>query len=213
MNIQFEGVVPHPMRDYFKNKSVSGFDFNFESGKYYLLDAGSGKGKSTILSIIYGLRADFEGKVTLDGSDIKQFKSNQWAELRQNKISFLFQSLDLFGQLSALENITLKQKLSSVTDSLAIEKMAQKLGVEDLLSKNVCQLSMGQQQRIALIRALVQDCDWLLLDEPFSHLDEENRIIMEEIILEFCQEKGAGLILTNLGNPVSIPFHHTYKLC
>lgn len=204
MDIALRNVVPKPLEGNYTSDSIWGKDKEFKAGKYYLVKASSGKGKSTLISYLFGTRSDFSGTVLLNNKDTRSFGMNDWSVLRQEQIAIVFQDLRLFDELSAYDNIIIKQQLTKTVKDEEIRSMAQHLGIEQLLDKPVKLLSMGQQQRVALIRALVQPFKWLLLDEPFSHLDAENTLKMEVLIEEVCKRNGAGLILTSLGNGSSL---------
>ncbi len=207
MDIALRNVVPKPLEGNYASDSIWGKDVDFKSGHYYLVKASSGKGKSTLISYLFGTRSDYSGTVILGNKDSKSLSLNDWSVLRQEHIAIVFQDLRLFDELSAFDNILIKHQLKKLVTDDEIKTMAQRLGVDHLLDKQVKFLSMGQQQRVALIRALVQPFNWLLLDEPFSHLDAENVLKMEALIEEVCKRNGAGLILTSLGNGSSLNIH------
>ncbi len=173
----------------------------FKKGKYYLIKAPSGTGKTTLIHLLYGMRTDYQGNLLFDGTDAKQFDVDDWSELRQTKVSIVFQDLRLFGKLTARENIQLKWDLGSDITQSEIDEMAKALGIADILEKPCNILSYGQQQRVAIIRALCQPFDFLLLDEPFSHLDLDNIRIATEVIDRIVKKNKAGLILVSLGQP------------
>ena len=168
--------------------------------------APSGKGKSTLLHIIYGLRDDFEGNLMIDEKPVANFQNDDWSELRQQQLSIIFQDLRLFPELTAMENIQLKANLKNYKTLEEIHQMAVQLGVETLLEKTAKTLSYGQRQRIAIIRALCQPFDFLLLDEPFSHLDAMNVKIASDLIEAEVNRQNAGLILVSLGEK----YHFNY---
>lgn len=208
--ILFRHVLPVPLQDSPISGRVWNHDLILERGKQYLIVADSGKGKSTFLNIIYGIRKDYTGSVLFDQSDICTYKSDGWSQHRSSRISYLFQDLRLFGELTAMENITLKPGCRlTETD---IESMATALGVSVLLKRKCATLSLGQQQRIAMIRALSQPFQWLLLDEPFSHLDDNNARLMMEHIQQRCREENAGIIATSLGSTHGFQGFETLEL-
>ena len=125
--------------------------------------------------------------------------SEEWAEIRQKNYSIVFQDLRLFPQLTAKENILLKSNLQQYKSETEIKEMATRLGIEDLLDKPCHTLSFGQRQRVAIIRALSQPFDFLLLDEPFSHLDKANIHAATKLIQDECTAQGSGLIIVSLG--------------
>lgn len=184
----------------------------FEKGKNYLINAASGKGKSTLLHIIYGIRNDYDGTVLLDGRDIRQFGLNDWAACRQHKLSMVFQDLRLFPQLTGLENIQLKNGQTHCASEAEIQDWAARLGMTPYLKQTAATLSYGQRQRIAILRALCQPFDFLLLDEPFSHLDEENTRLASALISEACEMRQAGLVLVSLGEEYFFSYHKKIDL-
>ncbi len=120
--------------------------------------------------------------------------------LRKNNLSFIFQGLELFDELTAIDNIQLKNAITRQKTEKQIRQMAGRLGIENFLQKKAGILSFGQQQRVAIIRALCQPFDYLLADECFSHMDKENSKVAYELILEQCKERNAGLILSSLNS-------------
>lgn len=178
----------------------------FQKGTRYLLTAPSGKGKSTLLHLIYGLRSDYEGQIELNDKPIRQLQPDEWSSIRQRQLSIVFQDLRLFPTLSALENILVKSELAQHLDRPQIEAMAEQLGIGHLLNKPSGSLSYGQRQRVAIIRALAQPFDFLLLDEPFSHLDHENIKIASTLLYKALAEQEAGLLLVSLGDDYDLEF-------
>lgn len=199
--IELKNLIPLPLIEQGISKSSQIWDkqWVFTKGKNYLVVAPSGKGKSTLLHCIYGLRKDFEGEILINEKNVKDLLNDEWAELRQNNCSMVFQDLKLFQQLTAKENILLKANLKQYKTESEIVEMAEQLGIEELLNKSCHTLSFGQRQRVAIIRALCQPFDFLLLDEPFSHLDEANIKAATKLINKECKAQGSGLILVSLG--------------
>ena len=185
-----------------------GTDVHFEQGKKYLVRAASGKGKSTLLHIIYGLRKDFYGGLHINGQDSAAIKLDEWADLRKDTLSIVFQDLRLFPDLTARQNLELKASLTDATSMSQLVEMCHELGVESLLDKKVTTLSYGQRQRIAIIRALAQPFKFLLLDEPFSHLDALNIQKACKLIENACQMHQAGMILVSLGESYPLKYDH-----
>lgn len=184
----------------------------FESGKKYRVVAPSGKGKSTFIHYIYGLRNDYTGDVNLGDQNARQISNDEWAEIRQKNISIVYQDLRLFLHLTAVQNLEVKSVLYPDTSADKIRSMAEQLGVTNLLFKKCNTLSYGERQRIAIIRALIQPFDWLLLDEPFSHLDKDNTIKAFELIEAEVGSRNAGMILTSLGSDNYFTYHQELKL-
>lgn len=202
MTIRLEYLIPLPLLGQERSKSEiwENSQLSFEPGSFYLVEAPSGRGKTSLLSIIYGLRKDYQGKVLIDDKDITKITDKEWSSLRKNKLSFIFQGLELFDELSAIDNIQLKNNITRHKTEEQILQMAGRLGIEDFLQKKAGILSFGQQQRVAIIRALCQPFDYLMADECFSHMDRENSKVAYDLIIEECKERNAGLILSSLNS-------------
>lgn len=184
----------------------------FERGKKYLISAESGTGKSSMCSYIYGYRVDYSGTLRFDGTDIRQLSVAQWCDVRCRHISYLPQELRLFPELTAMENIELKNKITGFKQPGEIEAMFERLGIADKVNSPVGKLSIGQQQRVAIIRTLCQPCDFILLDEPVSHLDSSNNAIVAAMVTEEAERQGAGVISTSVGNNVAIKTDKEFRL-
>lgn len=170
-----------------------------ERGKRYLISAESGTGKSSMCSYIYGYRQDYSGTIAFDGTDIHSLTIAQWCDVRQHHIAYLPQDMRLFGELTAMENVELKNRLTGFKNKQEIEHLFQALGIADKQDSLASKLSIGQQQRVAIIRTLCQPFDFILLDEPVSHLDEENNRIVARLITEEADRQGASVIATSVG--------------
>lgn len=214
MTIRLDKMIPLPMLE--QDTTGSGIweieSVRFEQGKTYIIEAASGRGKTSLLSVIYGIRKDFQGKVYLDHNDINDFTWRDWSLLRKEKLSFIFQGLELFDNLTALENIQLKNSISNHQSPQKIEEMAERLGLAEFLQRKAGILSFGQQQRVAILRALCQPFDYLLADECFSHIDRENSLKAYQVIREECESQKAGLILTSLNGTDLLEAHVRMKL-
>ena len=176
----------------------------FEQGQCYLIRAQSGQGKTSLLNFIYGASFSYDGKITYN----EVF--NKKEVLRIDKLSYVYQDLRLFSTLTAFENIILKNKLTHYKTEDQINSLIERVGLSHKRDTLVQTLSLGQRQRIALLRALCQPFELLLLDEPFSHLDDSNTAILREIIEEELQARNASLLLTSLED--NNFFHYNKKL-
>ena len=207
MKIQLNQVVPEPLAHVLEgNSEIWNTSVAFEPGKRYQVHAPSGKGKSTFIHILYGIRHDYEGEVTIEGQAIPQIKKSRWAQIRQQDFSIVFQDLRLFMDLTARENIQVKAVLYKDNLEDEIKRMAELLGVTHVLDKKAALLSYGERQRVAIIRALIQPFRVLLLDEPFSHLDEGNIQKACELMDEKCKQNNATMVMTSLGYPYFLEF-------
>ena len=166
----------------------------FAPAKCYLIRAQSGRGKTSLLSFLYGESSAYEGTITYDGvahpKDLFAY--------RRHKLSYLFQDLRLFPSLTAKENIQLKNRLTGYFSSQQISELLARVGLAHKQDTPVATLSLGQRQRVAFLRALAQPFEALLLDEPFSHLDEANTHVLCHILEEECTQRGATLLMTAL---------------
>jgi len=206
---------------------IWGRELCFNKGEYHLISAASGAGKSSLLSyifserndytgnIIYLLsyifseRNDYTGNIIYDNRLLNSLTSVELSEIRQRSIGFVFQGLRLFSELTAFENIVLKNRLTGYKTGDEILYMLECAGLAEKCNEKAARLSFGQQQRVAIIRALCQPFDFLLMDEPFSHLDDDNIEIMANMVTQELQSRQAGLLLCSLG--VEYPFVYCQK--
>lgn len=166
----------------------------FAPAKRYLIRAQSGRGKTSLLSFLYGERDSYEGTITYDGVA----HPKDLFDYRRHRLSYLFQDLRLFPSLTAKENIQLKNRLTGYFSSQQISELLARVGLAHKQDTPVATLSLGQRQRVAFLRALAQPFEALLLDEPFSHLDEANTHVLCQILEEECTQRGATLLMTAL---------------
>ena len=206
-------VIPIPLKEQtIGHSEVWNTELNIPAGKKIFLSAPSGKGKTTFQLMLYGIRKDYDGTVKLDGTVIRTFDLNKWSEIRQNKLSIIFQDLRLFPDLSAMENIELKNNLTKHKSKDQILQMAESLGVTGFLNKKAGILSYGQRQRMAIIRAMCQPFELLLMDEPFSHLDKENIEKACKLISIETEQNVAVYIIASLGDRYSLDYEQTIQL-
>lgn len=187
-------------------------EITFHKGHYYLLEANSGKGKSTFCSYLIGYRRDFDGKILFDEQNINALTIKDWAEIRTRQVSYLFQELRLFPELTALENVLIKNNMTHFKTKAQILDWFDELDIADKLNVRIGQMSFGQQQRVALIRSLVQPFDFLLADEPISHLDDDNSNVMGQVLLREATHQGAGIIVTSIGKHLALKYDKVIRL-
>ena len=174
--------------------------FIFERGCRICIIAESGGGKSSLLSFIYGNRCDYSGEILFNNLNIKSLSVNQWCDIRRKNIALLPQEMRLFPELTVIENIQLKNNLTYNKSIEEIKSMLDLLGIADKMNSYVSKLSIGQQQRVAIVRTLCQPFDFIFLDEPVSHLDEVNNKIVARLIEKEAEKNKAGIITTSVGN-------------
>ncbi|MDO4160047.1 MAG: ATP-binding cassette domain-containing protein [Prevotellaceae bacterium] len=212
-SIGFHSVVPQVFSQ--RNDIDSGIwntEVLFEKGHLYLVEADSGKGKSTFCSYVMGYRHDYSGSVTFDTINTKSLKVSDWIDMRKQHLSYLFQELRLFPELTAYENVEIKNKLTGFKTKQQISEWFDMLGIADKLDSKIGKMSFGQQQRVAMIRALVQPFDFILVDEPISHLDDTNSKIMGDIMMKEANEQGAGVIVTSIGKHMDLNYEKVFRL-
>lgn len=174
--------------------------FIIERGCKICIQAESGCGKSSLLSYIFGNRRDYIGDILFDGKNIKSFDIQKWCDIRTINIALLPQEMRLFAELTVMQNIQLKNDKTKHKTVDEIRMFLSKLGIEDKKDILIKNLSIGQQQRVALIRTICQPFDFIFLDEPVSHLDESNNKIVADIVEEEAAAQSAGIISTSVGN-------------
>lgn len=203
--ITLEGMLPRV----FVSESIPRSDiwetcYRFRRGTHYLVEAASGGGKSSMCAYIYGNRIDYEGKLKFNDIDTGGLPMDEWQKLRRENIAYLPQELALFPELTAFQNIQLKNSLTGHVSAELIEEWLHELGIDSRRDYPVGKMSIGQQQRVGIIRAICQPFDFILLDEPVSHLDETNNEKAASIICEEASRQGAGIISTSVGNPLAL---------
>lgn len=213
MDITFQNIMPQPLASIQHGAdSIWGNEILLKHRKKIMLNAASGKGKSTFTNVIFGLRKDFEGKLLYDQIDTNNFSPDDWTKIRREKISVVFQDLQLFPTLTVKENLHLKNDLCHVFSDMELIQMLAELEIDNKWEQQCGLLSMGQQQRVAIIRALCQPFEWLILDEPFSHLDYENSQRSLKLINQRCDALNAGFVLTTLGESHDFTYDQEIKL-
>ena len=171
-------------------------DFTLNKGETAAIVGASGSGKSTLLSIIAGLDTPSSGTVHIDGVDLFAMNEDQRAALRAQKVGFVFQSFQLLGNLTALENVMLPLELAGRRDARATAAaMLQRVGLGERLGSYPKVLSGGEQQRVALARAFVVKPAVLLADEPTGSLDFATGGKIMELMFELNRELGTTLVL------------------
>lgn len=215
MTIVLDQLVPVPLKERLlpRHSDVWNNHFVMEQGTFIKLKAPSGSGKTTLVHILYNLRQDYTGTVELDGISNRKIEGDALAALRQQQLSIVFQDLRLFPNLTARENIELNRVLQQpYYEGTMIDTMAAALGVTHVLEQQAGICSYGEQQRVAIIRALMQPFTWLILDEPFSHLDKDNTRKAAALIANECRKRNAGLLITDLDDDDHFSYNRQYQL-
>jgi putative ABC transport system ATP-binding protein len=210
VQVNIQSIVP----DYFTPASseVWSKNFEFQPNSKYLVKAVSGSGKSSLFNFMYGLNNRYSGSILFNDTSISSFTDTDWTTIRKQQIAIVFQGLKLFPELTALENIQLKNTLTNHKTETEILEMMSQLEVDQLAHKKAETLSYGQQQRIAIIRALCQPFKFLLLDEPFSHIDEAQIANAITLVNKEVATNQATLIIASLGDTYNIDYTKTILL-
>lgn len=187
-------------------------ELSLKKGETVLIEADSGTGKSSLCSYIFGYRKDFTGQICFDSTDINKLKVKDWVKLREKSLSILWQELRLFPELSAWENVMIKNSLTHFQTEQQINSWFDLLGIADKKDSKIGRMSFGQQQRVAMIRSLCQPFDFIFADEPISHLDDKNSSIMGQILLSEARRQGAGVIVTSIGKHMDLDYTKILKL-
>ncbi|MBL6757855.1 MAG: ABC transporter ATP-binding protein [Planctomycetes bacterium] len=168
--------------------------FEVEAGQQVAIAGTSGSGKTTFLNIIAGLLAPSSGEVVWDGevvSGLGEAKRDAW---RARELGYVFQTFNLLGGYTALENVTLGMMFGPGPDREFARSLLERLGLSDRLGHRPAQLSIGQQQRVALARALANRPRLVLADEPTGNLDPRFALEALGLLRDLCREQGAALI-------------------
>ena len=199
MEISLNNIIPDFLeKEKTDNSDVWKKTVEIKEGNKTEIIAPSGSGKTSLIHFLYGLRKDYKGTLLFNNENIKNITPTGLADIRAMQLSIVFQDLRLFKDFSVLQNLEIKRMLVPYHNTSLINEMADKLGITNKLSQKAGTCSYGEQQRIAIIRALQQPFNFIILDEPFSHLDEANSIKAMALIEEEADKRGAGIILADL---------------
>lgn len=174
---------------------LNGVDFRLDKGRSAALLGDSGSGKSTLLHLIAGLDDFSEGEVIIDGQTTRDFTDTDWAELRRDQVSLVFQQYHLISTLTVADNMALQARLSGRLDLGFQQYLTERLGLTPLKHRLPHQLSGGQQQRVAIGRALLHKPGLVLADEPTGNLDEDTSDTVMLLVTELVREAGCSLLM------------------
>jgi putative ABC transport system ATP-binding protein len=175
---------------------INGIDLTVPDGQFIVVTGPSGSGKTTLLSLMAGLDAPTSGTILIDEQDITKLNEDELAELRGERFGFIFQNFHLIPTLTALENVVLSAELGGTSNSH--KKSVDLLGVVGLAERMhhyPAQLSGGEQQRLCLARAFVNEPDIVLADEPTGNLDSKNSNRVLDLMMELHQTRKATVVL------------------
>jgi putative ABC transport system ATP-binding protein len=177
---------------------IRNVSFDVPSRQFVAVMGPSGSGKSTLLGLIAGLDAPTSGSVSIDGQEITNLREDELAQLRGQKLGFIFQSYHLIPTLTAFENVILPMELNGSLNGDASKRadyLIESVGLTQRRNHYPVQLSGGEQQRVALARAFMMKPSVLLADEPTGNLDSQNGRHVLELLIRLNEEEGATLLL------------------
>ncbi|MBC7754915.1 MAG: ABC transporter ATP-binding protein [Moraxellaceae bacterium] len=191
-------------------------DLKINQGEKIFLHGPSGCGKSTLLEIISGVLNFNHGEVMIDQISMSKLTPSEKDQFRSKNIGYIFQNFNLLPYLNIFENITLPLHLNGKiknTENIQqdVKSICEKLGIADLLYQNVGQLSVGQQQRVAVARALISQPKLILADEPTSALDFDHRDKFLKLLFEICSEKKITLIFVSHDHSLKSKFDRSIE--
>ena len=187
-------------------------ELTFRVKERYIIEAESGTGKSSLCAYIYGERTDYEGDILFDGVPVRGFSVERWCELRRSALAYLPQEMRLFPELTVMDNILIKNRLTDYKSEPEILDMLDSLELRHKATEPAGRLSIGQQQRVATVRALCQPFDFILVDEPVSHLDSRNNLAVASLIASEATARDASVIATSVGNKLSLTDYTLLRL-
>lgn len=203
-----EIVLEHVSKSYYHKRNeieiIKDFNYIFESGKLYLIKGESGKGKTTLLTMIALLQDQNKGEIFFDNEGITGLSSYEKARIRREKIGIIFQDYNLFNELTVLDNVMMAEILCAKNmreNAAAIRNRAKEcielLGLTKRMDIPTKFLSGGEQQRTSIARAIIKEPSVLVCDEPVSNLDADNTERIVSFLDEFCHQKGGIAIVSS----------------
>ncbi len=174
--------------------ALAGVSLTLERGEWVAVTGPSGSGKTTLLNILAGLDRPTGGRVRVDGDEITRLGRRELARYRQRRVGLVFQQFHLMPYLTAVENVMLAQYVHSVADRAEAAAALERVGLGDRLDHLPSQLSGGEQQRVSIARALINQPALLLADEPTGNLDAANEAVVVDLLAEL-RERGHTVVL------------------
>lgn len=197
--LAISNLIPTYFKENKKDSSdVWGKEIEVAKGNLIKIVAPSGTGKTSLIHFLYRLRSDYSGSIRYNKKNLKDFSQEDIAQLRKNEVSVILQDMRLFNEQTILQNLEIKRQLNPYHPKEKIIEMAKRLGIDHRLEALAGKCSYGEQQRAVIIRALLQPFNLLLMDEPFSHLDDVNAKKAMELVLEEAQQRNAAVIFAEL---------------
>jgi putative ABC transport system ATP-binding protein len=184
-------------REFGNVRALDGVSFRVDAGEWIAIMGPSGSGKTTLINILGGLDTPTSGQAIVDGTDVARLDESGLTRFRAEKIGFIFQQFHLVPYLTAVENVMLAQYFHSTTDEKEAQQALERVGLGDRIEHLPTQLSGGEQQRVAVARALINHPKLILADEPTGNLDEANEEIVLGLLRELHSEGHTILMVTH----------------
>jgi putative ABC transport system ATP-binding protein len=212
--LSIQGLLPIPLRERLSGRSSAIWNTSalWSDQEQIFIQAPSGTGKTTLIHILYGLRTDYEGTVQWGSEKLRGIDGERLSSLRSKEVSVIFQDMRLFPALTAWQNLEIKRLLSNTIMPDEVRSWMDRLGIADRADRPASTLSYGEQQRVAIIRALLQPFQWLLMDEPFSHLDVQNTARAASLIAEVVARNNASFLIADLDDNSHFPYTQKLEL-
>lgn len=198
----------------YSNTIINGLDLEIEDGDFCSIMGPSGSGKTTLLNLIAGIDAADKGEVNIAGNDITKLTNKKMSAFRRKYIGIVFQNFNLIDGLTVKENIVLPLDLKNMSEQEIEEKVYEvthKVGIENLLNKQVYEISGGEQQRTAICRAIINEPLLLLADEPTGNLDQKSAKDVMKCLEELNKKNGMTIIMVT-HDPLAASFGKTVLL-
>ena len=183
------------VKEYGSRKLLDRISISVEKGDILIIEGPSGIGKTTLLNIIAGIDTPVDGEVIIDGTKIFDLSEDKRARFRLEKIGIVFQQMNLIEDLNVMENIALPLKLAGKKWKERVDELLKYMKIEDLKYEMPQTLSGGEMQRCAIARALANEPEILIADEPTSNLDDDNTRNIADLILRINEEMGTTIII------------------
>lgn len=181
-------------------------ELRLESGSQTVLMGGSGSGKSSLIHLLAGFLAPSSGRYRFQDKDVSSLKETEWDQLRASEVGVVFQHYPLLRGFSVLENLLIPMGLAGRPDRQRANSLLERVGLGHRLHHRPAQLSAGQRQRVALVRALVNAPALVLADEPTAHLDPESGKAALSLLKELVNEAGSTLVLVTHDHSLKTEF-------
>ena len=196
--IELKNITKSYPLDGFDLKILKGISLQIQHGEFVAIMGPSGSGKSTLMNILGCLDKPSSGHYLLDGVNVENLSSDELAEIRNQKIGFVFQGFNLLSRTSAIENVELPMVYAGINDDVRkkrAEKALESVGLKERMYHQPNQLSGGQQQRVAIARAVVNEAPIIFADEPTGNLDTKMSVEIMDLFTRLNQEMNRTIIL------------------